>query len=129
MTPLPLATTSGGLPINRHSRSIEKRHKKNKKVYKPDVVMQMWQKAFNESKRSGSGSVEDSPDSLLLCQDILESMQSADEMYAAALQLFVKEPSYHRLFANMKPEHWLGFLNSVVPMPPYIPHPPPPSNF
>ena len=87
--------------------------------------MQMWQKAFNESKFSGSGSSADSPDKLLECQDILESMQLPDERYASALQLFVEKPAYQRVFANMKLEHRLGFLNIVVPIPPYIPHPPP----
>ena len=103
---------------------------KNKQLYKSDVVMQMWQKAFNDSKFSGSGSNADpdSLDKLLECQDILESMQLPDKIYAAALQLFVGKPSYQRLFANMKPEHRLGFLNNVVSMPPYIPHPPPPGS-
>ena len=90
--------------------------------------MQMWQKAFNDSKFSGSGSTADSLDKLLECQDILESMQLPDKMYAAALQLFVEKPAYQRVFANMKPERRLGFLNTVVPMPPYIPHPPPPGS-
>ena len=94
VTPLPPAPASGGLPVNSRSRSIKKRRRKNKQLYKSDVVMQMWQKAFNESKFSGSGSSADSPDKLLECQDILESMQLPDEMYSVALQLFVEKPSY-----------------------------------
>ena len=129
MTPSPPATASGDLPINRRSLSIEKRHEKNKKVYKSDVVMQMWQKAFNESIRSGSASTVDSPNILLVCQDMLESMQLINEMYAAIFQLFVKEPAYQKLFANMKPERLLGLFNNVVLMPPYVPQPPPPSDF
>ena len=89
----------------------------------------MWQKAFDESKRSGSASTADSPYTLLLYQDILESMQLVDKMYAATLQLFVKEPAYQKLFTNMKLERWLGFLNSIVPMPLYVPQPPPSSDF
>ena len=50
VTPSLSAITSGGFPVNQHSRSIEKRHRKNKQVYKSDVVMQMWQKVFNKSK-------------------------------------------------------------------------------
>ena len=52
-------------------------------------------------------------------------MQLPDEMYVAEPQLFMEKPAYQRVFANMKPEHRLGFLNIVVPMPPYIPYPPP----
>ena len=91
--------------------------------------MQMWQKAFNKSKRSGSEATTDSPNTLLLCQDILELIQLADETYVAVLQLFVKEPSYQRLFTNMKPERRIGFLNNIVPMSPHIPQPLPPSDF
>ena len=50
VTPSPPATASGGLLVNRRSWSIEKRRRKNKQLYKSDVVMQMWQKVFNESK-------------------------------------------------------------------------------
>ena len=41
VTPLPLATTLGGLLVNRCSRSIEKGRRKNKRDYKFDVVIQM----------------------------------------------------------------------------------------
>ena len=74
MTPLSPAPTSRVLLVNRRSRSIEKRRGKNKQLYKSDVVMQMWQKVFNDSNFSGSGSTPDSFDKLLECQDILESM-------------------------------------------------------
>ena len=74
VTPSPPPTASGGLPVNRRSQSIEKGRRKNKQVYKSDVVIQVWQKAFNESKQSGSASTTDSLDTLLLCQEILESM-------------------------------------------------------
>ena len=49
--------------------------------------MQMWQKEVNESQFSGSRSIADSPDKLLEYQDILESMQLLDEMYAATLDV------------------------------------------
>ena len=78
-----------------------------KELYKSDVVMQMWQNAFNKSKFGGSGSTADSLDKLLRCQDIFELIQLPDEISAAALQLFMKELSYQKLFANMKPERWL----------------------
>ena len=128
VTPSPPTTTSRGLFVYRRSHSIEKKHRKNKQVYKSDVVIQIWQKAFINSKRSGYAFTADSLDNLFICQDILESMQLPDERYVATLQLFVKEP-YQKLFINMKPKRRSGFLNTVVPMPPYIPHPPPPSDF
>ena len=130
VTPSPPAPTSGALPVNRRSRSIEKRRRKDKQLYKSDVVMQMWQKAFNDSKfsGSGSGSTAETPDLLIECQDILESMQLPTERYASALQLFVEKPSYQRVFVRMNPERRLGFLTTVLPMPPYIPQPPPPGD-
>ena len=88
----------------------------------------MWQKAFNDSKFSGSGSSAKTPDLLIECQDILESIQLPDERYASALQLFVEKPSYQRVFVRMNPERRLGFLTTVVPIPPYIPQPPPPGD-
>ena len=52
VSPSPPPTTSGGLPVNRRSRSIEKRQGKHKSVFKFNVIMQMWQKEYEESKRS-----------------------------------------------------------------------------
>ena len=54
VSPSPPLPTSGGLPVNRRSRSIEKRQEKQKQVFKSDVILQMWQKAYKESKRTGS---------------------------------------------------------------------------
>ena len=62
--------TSGDLFVNRRSRSIEKRRGKQKQVFKSDVVLQMWQKAYDESKCTGSMSIATTPDLLDACQDI-----------------------------------------------------------
>ena len=128
VTSSPLAQASGGLPVNRRTLSIEKRRRENKQLYKLDVVLQMWQKAFNDSKFIGSVSSADSPDKLLECYDILESMQLPDERYALALQLFVEKPNYHKVFINKNPERRSVFFNTVVSVPPYIPHPTPPGS-
>ena len=121
--------TSWGLPINRRSRSIEKRRGKQKQVFKSDVVLQMWQKAYDESKRTESMSTTTTPDLLDTCQDILEAMELPDEIYTLALQVFIDKPSYQKPFTRMKPEHRFPFLQGIIGTTPYVPQPPPPSNF
>ena len=54
----------------------------------------MWQKAYEESKRTESMSTAVSQYFLDTCQDILKAMELPNDTYAVALQLFIKEPSY-----------------------------------
>ena len=129
VSPSPPPPTSGGLPINRRSQSIEKRQGKRKQVFRSDVVMQMWQKAYEESKRIGSMSTAITPDLLDTCQDILEAMELPDEIYTPALQVFIDKPSYQKSFMRMKPERRMHFRYGIIGMTPYVPQPSSPSNF
>ena len=129
VSPSPPPTTSGGLPINRGSRFIEKRRGKQKSVFKSDVVMQMWQKAYKESKRTKSTSTATTPDLLDTCQDILEAMELSDEIYTLALQVFIDQPSYQKSFTQMKPERRMHFLHGIIGTTPYVLQPPSSSDF
>ena len=129
VSPSPPPPTSGVLPINRRSRSIEKRWGKQKQVFKSDMVLQIWQKAYNESKHTGSMSTATTPDLLETCQDILEAMELPNEIYTPALQLFIDKPSYQKSFMWMKPERRFPFLQGIIGTTPYVPQPPPPSEF
>ena len=124
VSPSPPPTTSGGLPVNRRSRSIEKRRGKQKSVFKSDVVMQMWQKAYEESKRTGSTSTATTSDLLDTCQDILEAMELPDEIYTPALHIFIDKPSYFKPFTRMKFERRMHFLHGIIGTTPYVPQPP-----
>ena len=125
-SPLP---TSGGLPVNRRSRSIEKRRGKQKQMFKSDVVMQMWQKVYEESKRTESMSTATTPDLLDTCQDILEATKFLDEIYTPALQVFIDKSSYEKPFTRMKLERWMHFLHGIIGTTPYVLQPPPLSDF
>ena len=125
----PAISTAGGHLVNQRSRSIEKRRGKKKAVYKSNVVMQMWYKAYEESKQVGSVSIATSSDFLETCQDILEAMELPTSTYSATLQLFIKEPPYQKVFVQMKAEHRLAFLEHILGSTPYYPQPPPPSDF
>ena len=129
VSPSPPPPTSGGLPINRRSRSIEKRQGKQKSVFKSDVVMQMRQKAYEESKRTGSTSTVTTLDLLHTCQDILEAMELPDEICTPTLQIFIDKPSYQKPFMRMKPERRMHFLHGIIRTTPYVPHPPSSSDF
>ena len=54
--------------------------------------MQMWQKAYEESKQVGSVSTTASTEFFGTYQDILEAMGLSASTYSATLQLFIKEP-------------------------------------
>ena len=54
--------------------------------------MQIWQKAYEEARKGGSGSTTGSSASLKTCQDMLEAMDLPTSTYTSSLQLFVDKP-------------------------------------
>ena len=98
-------------------------------MFKSDVVLQMWQKAYEESKRTGSMSTATTLDLFDTCQDILEAMELPNEMYTPVLQVFIDKPSYHKPFMLMKPERRMHFLHGIIGTTPYVQQPLPPLDF
>ena len=98
-------------------------------MFKSDVVMQMWQKAYKESKRTGSTFAATTSNLLDTCQDILETMELPDEIYTPTLQVFIDKPSYQKPFMWMKLERRMHFLNSIIGTTPYVLQPLRPSDF
>ena len=93
-------------------------------MFKSDVVMQMWQKAYEESKRIGSTSIATTLDLLDTCHDNLEAMELPDEIYTPVLQVFFDKPSYQKPFMRKKPERSMHFLHGIIGTTPYVSQPP-----
>ena len=92
-------------------------------MFKSDVVMQMWQKAYEESKRTGSMSTASTQDLLDTCQDILKAMELPGEIYTPALQVFIDKPSYQKSSTRVKPKRQMHFLHGIIGSTPYVPQP------